>query len=399
MGVRSGLVGFGLGIAVTVAAGLGLGQADARGGLSREAFDQALDQILDRYVEPVDRGRLLTTGLRHVVAGLDPHSHYLTAQQRAEIRSRAKGGTTGLFVALNRGDDPAERWLEILGVTPGSPADLAGLSPGDHVTTVRGKDVAFLISQAEAEALLLGSPGETIALSVQRRADPGPRAVALTLARGSTRTVQGTLLRPAPARVAWIRIHRFGPGAGQAVRKQLRRLARAAGSGGLTGVLLDLRGNPGGEVDEALVVADLFVDRGLLTRTRGRGGRILREERAHAAGTDTTTPVVVLQDRHSASASELLAAALQDHGRARIVGERSYGKGTVQEVTGLQDGSVLTLTVARYFSPLDRVIHGQGVQPDVHVPPGQTGAGPGDPVLWRAIRELGSGPAQPDPGN
>jgi carboxyl-terminal processing protease len=104
----------------------------------------------------------------------------------------------------------------------------------------------------------------------------------------------------------------------------------------------------------------------VLTRTRGRGGRILREERAHAAGTDAKTPLVVLQDRHTASAAELLSVALQETGRAQVVGERSYGKGTVQEVMGLEDGSVLTLTIARYFSPKDRAIEKVGVEPDVH---------------------------------
>lgn len=390
--MRTGLVGFGLGVAVTLGSVAWLtsgASARAAGGLNREAFEQALDRVLNRYVEPVDRGRLMSTGLKHMVAGLDPHSHYLTAAERKRIRARAKGGTTGLHVTLHRGDDPEGRRLEVVGVNPGSPAEQAGLRPGDHVLSVRGTDVAFLLSQVDAEALLLGSPGETLALSVQRRGDPGPRAVALTFARGQGKTVEGTVIRQNGRAFAKIEIHRFAAGTGERVEKELKRLRRAAGASGLAGVLLDLRGNPGGEVDEALVVADLFVGSGLLTRTRGRGGRILREERAHAVGTDTTTPLVVLQDRHSASAAELLAAALRDHGRATIVGEQSYGKGTVQEVMGLQDGSLLTLTVARYFSPKDRVIHGQGVTPDVHVPPTPGGAGTqGDPALQRGLEQL-----------
>ena len=123
-------------------------------------------------------------------------------------------------------------------------------------------------------------------------------------------------------------------------------------------------------MDEALVLADRFVARGTLVRLRGRGGRLLREDRARARGTDTTTPLAVVLDRRSASAAELLAAALQDHGRARIVGERSFGKGTVQEIYGLPDGSALSVTVARYTSPKDRVVDGVGVAPDVWVEPG-----------------------------
>ncbi|MCA9682230.1 MAG: hypothetical protein KC457_08545, partial [Myxococcales bacterium] len=158
-------------------------------------------------------------------------------------------------------------------------------------------------------------------------------------------------------------------------KRELADLRRQAGKEGLDGVILDVRGNPGGEVDEAVVIADLFVNKGVLVRTRGRGGTILREETATEAGTDIATPVIVLQDRRSASASELLAVALQDSGRARVVGERSYGKGTVQEVIGIADGSLLTLTVARYYSPEDRSIDGRGVDPDVLIkdPEGEAG--------------------------
>jgi carboxyl-terminal processing protease len=158
----------------------------------------------------------------------------------------------------------------------------------------------------------------------------------------------------------------------------------------VAGIILDLRGNPGGDVPEAVMIADMFIPEGVLVRTRGRGGQILREERAHPAGSDSALPLVVLQDQRSASASELLAVALQDHGRARVVGERSFGKGTVQDVIGLHDGSLLTLTIARYFSPKDRLIDGNGVEPDVRValPPGETGGA--DAGLQAALGELAS---------
>ncbi|MFY0537256.1 S41 family peptidase [Nannocystis pusilla] len=164
-----------------------------------------------------------------------------------------------------------------------------------------------------------------------------------------------------------MRIRAFRAGVADSVRNSLKELRRSAGAAGLGGVVLDVRGNPGGDVGEAVLIADTFVGEGVLVRTRGRGGQILREERATQAATDDATKVVVLQDHRSASASELLAIALQDHGRAKVVGERSYGKGTVQDVIGLDDGSVLTLTIARYFSPKDRLIDGVGVEPDVAV--------------------------------
>jgi carboxyl-terminal processing protease len=162
-----------------------------------------------------------------------------------------------------------------------------------------------------------------------------------------------------------IEIHEFRSGTGERVKRALAELRTQAGPDAMVGLVLDLRGNPGGQVDEAVIVADLFIAEGVLMRTRGRGGVILREEFATAAGTDRDAPLVVLQDRRSASAAELLAVALQDHGRAKILGEPSFGKGTVQEVIGIPDGSLLTLTVARYYSPKDRKIDGRGVEPDV----------------------------------
>ena len=154
------------------------------------------------------------------------------------------------------------------------------------------------------------------------------------------------------------------------------------------------RANVRRDVPEAVMIADMFLAEGVLVRTRGRGGQILREERAHPDGSDCDMPLVVLQDHGSASASELLAVALQDHGRARVVGERSYGKGTVQDVIGMHDGSQLTLTIARYFSPKDRLIDGNGVEPDVPLPAGGS-AGIGattDSGLELALAELVRGP-------
>jgi carboxyl-terminal processing protease len=329
-------------------------------GLRRATFDAVVDTVLDRYVEPVDRSALLGRALKHMVAGLDPYSYYLTADERRSLRARLKGGRSGLTLFM-RGATPETRTVEVLGVVPDSPAAAAGVSVGDKVLRIEGRDVKFFLSQAEAEAQLSGDVGDRVVLSVQSPQAPGPRDVALVLTAGATTGVQARLTTTPRGPVAVLRIDSFRTGTGARVRDELARLRRAAGT--LTGVVLDLRGNPGGELDEALVVLELFVAQGVLTRTRGRGGRILREERAHAPGSDTTTPVVVLQDRHTASAAELVAAALRSHGRARLVGERSFGKGSVQEVIGLEDGSLLTLSIARYFSPDDEVIDKVGVVP------------------------------------
>lgn len=402
---RNALGGFALGVATTLGAVVGLsgiGDAEAveRSSFGREGFHEALDAVLDRYVDPVDEPRLLARGLKHVVAGLDPHSHYLTAKERKALRRRARGGRSGLAVMMKTDADVASkgrtRRLEVVAVETGSPAAGADIEAGDHILAVRGHEVEDLLSQAEAEALLLGAVGERIEITVQRRKDPAPRTLQLELSAHHADRMGAELVEVgAGKKVAHVIIEAFRRGTGQRVKKALASLERAAGARGLSGIVLDVRGNPGGEVDEALIVADLFVDDGVLTRTRGRGGRILREEKAHAAGTDERTPLVVLQDRHSASASELLAVALSEHGRATVVGERSYGKGTVQEVRGLPDGSVLTLTIARYYSPQDRVIDGLGVAPDVRVEDLDPAGRKGNRGLEAAIDALGLGARSP----
>lgn len=344
-----------------------IGQATAgKPGLTREGFDRALDTVLDRHVDPVDQNRILTAALKHVVHGLDDYSHYLTAAERKALKQRGSGGATGLSTLYHRGEPGKPARVEIAAVLPDSPAARIGLTPGDQLLKIGESEVGWLLSQAEVEGLLAGAPGETVNLVVQRRNDPAPTAQALVLSPGtSLQIVESKLIERDGKKHAHIAIRAFRSGVGDQVKRGLAELRRAAGTSGLADIILDLRSNPGGDVTEAVAIADLFVSEGVLVRTRGRGGQILREEVAHKAGTDETTRLFVVLDRRSASASELLAVALQDHGRATILGERSYGKGTVQDVMGMPDGAVLTLTIARYFSPKDRVIDGNGVEPDV----------------------------------
>lgn len=363
------LLAFAAGIALTLAIQSiwPLGQAEAgKPGLNREGFDRALDTVLDRHVDPVDQSRVLTSALKHLVHGLDDYSHYLTAAERKTLSKRGHGGATGMSIHYHRGEPGRAARVEITAVLPDSPAARVGLSPGDQILRIGESEVGWLLSQAEAEGLLVGAAGESLQLVVQRRADPSPTAQVLVLSPATAlQIVEAKLIEREGHKHAHIAIRAFRSGVGDQVKRSLAELRRAAGANGLAGIILDLRANPGGDVSEAVAIADLFVSEGVLVRTRGRGGQILREEVAHKAGTDETTHLVVVLDRHSASASELLAVALQDHGRATIIGERSFGKGTVQDVMGMPDGAVLTLTIARYFSPKDRVIDGHGVEPDI----------------------------------
>ncbi len=360
------------GLAASFGVRVEVGEAQAHG-LERKGFDEAVNAVLDRYVEPIEPGEVMARGLKHMVSGLDPHSHYLTADERKALEQRRQAGATaGLALHFER--DAGGTRITVGAVVPGSAAEGAGVRAGDRLLEIDGRGVGDLLNQAEAEAALAGPPGSKVQVRVQRAHDPAPRDFALELRATPARpAVEGHLVdaRAGSGKVAVLEIHGFRRGTGDAVKRELARLRQVGGD--LGGIVIDLRGNPGGDVSEAPIVADLFVAGGVLTRTRGRGGRVLREEKAHPVGTDSSTPLVVLQDRYSASASELLSVALKEHGRARVVGQRSYGKGTVQEVVGLRDGSVLTFTVARYYSPQDHRIDGVGVAPDV--PVATSGAG------------------------
>lgn len=367
---RIGAVGFALGVVCTLVATSALGpgpRAASAPRLDRAGFDQAVDAVFSRYYEPLDEAALLSAGLAAMLAQLDPHSHFMSAADRKALRRHKHSGETGLAVAMRTDASSHARRLEVLAVAPDSPAAREGVRPGDAVVEIAGKPVDALPSQRDAELLLVGAVGDEVALLVQPSDGKSPREVELVLARPSTKVLDTAIVRDAAGRsFVHVVLRRFGAESGDAFKRAIEARRHALGKD-LAGIIIDLRGNPGGEVGEALVIADAFVADGVLMRTRGRGGRILREEIAHGPGTDTKTPIVLLQDRHSASASELLAAALQDRKRARIVGERSYGKGTVQEVMGLPDGSVATFTIARYYSPEDRLVDGTGVAPDVAV--------------------------------
>ena len=358
-----------LGVVGTLAVQAGLSEAQAgkgktKGQLERQEFHDSVDVVLDRYVEPVDAPELMSRALKHMVSGLDAYSHYMTADERelAQLR-RSQGAETGLVTTLRHTGSGGSAELEVIAVHPGSPADKLDIDPGTRVVAIRDQPCAHLLSNAEAQLQLSGAVGERIELTIER----GYGAELLTIELDKPSTAAGVSSRVIDHdghAIGVIELSEFRSGTGERVKRALAELRRHTDDG-LDGIVLDLRGNPGGEVSEAVLVADLFIAEGVLVRTRGRGGVIMREELATAAGTDRDTPLVVLQDRRSASAAELLAVALQDHGRAKILGEPSFGKGTVQEVIGIPDGSLLTLTVARYYSPEDRKIDGRGVEPDI----------------------------------
>ena len=305
-------LGFCLG-AFAIGAGLRAQPAEAGTTLERKAFDEAVDLVLDQYVDPVDANALLARGLRHMVAGLDSHSVYLDAEARARLAAARRSGRV---VGIHLVDPlPGQEGWRIDSIVPGSPADVAGLHEGETILKIADQDASSFVHALEA-MLALRAPGSKDIPLVVRDIHGMRRSVDIaSQVQPKAYAVESRLWRPqddesgSHAKIGVITIHVFAPGVGEQVRRDLHELHRAAG-GQLEGLVLDLRGNPGGEVDEALIIAELFIADGILTRTRGRGGKILREERAHRRGSDEALPLALLQDASSASASELLARRL-----------------------------------------------------------------------------------------
>jgi carboxyl-terminal processing protease len=320
-------------------------------------FARVLSHIELSYVGEVEQKQLVYGAIRGMVRALDPHSDYLDPDEYRVLLSDTRGRFGGVGVEI----DVRDGWLTITTVFPNSPAARAQLRPGDRFVSIDGLRARDLPIE-EAIRRMRGEPGTEVRVSL-RRDDDGP-ALESTLRREiiQVNAVEGRLLAGG---YLYVRLRVFQ----ETVARELSDLLDAAtsqrGPEGLLGLLLDLRDNPGGLLDQAVLVADEFLAAGPIVSTRGRGGRELALASARKLGTRPDFPIVVLVNGFTASAAEIVAGALQDHGRALIVGTRSFGKGSVQNVIDLPDHSALKLTIARYYTPRGRSIQAQGIEPDV----------------------------------
>ncbi len=318
--------------------------------LNRALFHDVVDDMLNRHVDAISEPTVLANALQHLARSLDRYSHFTPATERANSGTL---GHAGFMV------EPRNNAWTVIAVHPTSPAHAADVQVGDILTHIEDVPAHAMDAAVHLDASLRGPRGTSRTYVFQRNDQ--------TLTH--TLILEPTVHKPPrwhmePDGIAWLTVPSFAHGWGA---QTLQLLGEARRRGPLRGIVLDVRHNMGGELDEALLIADAFVASGVLMRTRGRDGAMLRQEHAHEAGTDADTPLVVLVDHATASAAELLAAILQDHHRATVIGARTFGKGTVQEHIGLPDGSLLTLTIARYFTHEDRTIDGNGVLPDVQV--------------------------------
>jgi carboxyl-terminal processing protease len=368
-----------LAIGLSLAAGVGIGASlpswaapavgPAPAAYSRyqklDVFARALAIVEQYYVRPVDDEQLIHSALVGMMSELDPHTAFLPPREAELLREDIEGsfGGVGMVVVIGREDD-GRRYLDVRDVIPGSPAAQAGVKMGDRVVRIAGQSIADFSDLEQAIVKIRGKPGTAIAITIEDPERGVLRALELTRALIDPPAVEVVYLGEG---LGVLRLRDFPEQAGREMKDGLATLREQAGPAGLRGVVIDLRDNGGGLLDEAVGIVDLFVDEGVIVRTRGRRGLVLDETRAHRAGTERDLPLVVLINKGSASASEIVAGALQDHGRAVIVGERSYGKGSVQAPFELPDGSLLKITTALYYTPADRLIQASGITPDVYV--------------------------------
>ena len=352
--------------AVVLSAGLMLSAGSASGDESNplpvdqlKAFGEIFDLVKEQYIRPVDDRELLEDAIRGMVGGLDPHSAYLTAEEHQELQEGTSGEFGGLGIEITAEDG----LIRIITPLDDSPAFEAGLLPGDLVTRVNGESVRDL-SATEAAKRIRGQPGTPVTLTIVREDEDGPLEFTILRDIVEVASVKSELIEPGFAR---IRISRFQTQTGVRLLEEIRRVEEANG-GPLSGAVVDLRNNPGGILSGAVAVADAFLDDGLIVYTEGRDPESREEYYAKPSDFLGGIPIVALVNGGSASAAEIVAGALQDRRRAVIAGMRTFGKGSVQTIVTLDDGSALKLTTSRYYTPSGHSIQARGIIPDIELP-------------------------------
>jgi carboxyl-terminal processing protease len=347
-----------------------------------EQLVEVMERVRREYVDQIDDKRLIESAIRGMVQELDSHSRYLDTQQYEEIRIATTGNYSGVGLDVSLEDGR----VTVVSPLDDAPAARAGIQPGDVVVSVDDMPVDDA-NVEDTVSRMRGEPGTEVTLSVLRDGRGDPVRFALTRAQIQVKTVRSAYLGDG---YGYIRLMSFSDSTAAdlgAAASALRNDAQAD----LRGLVLDLRNNPGGVLDAAVEVADLFLEDGLIVRGTGRIRQARFEQYAHAGGKLERVPLTVLVNNGSASASEIVAGAIKDHDRARLVGERTYGKGSVQTVVPLTEGSAIKLTTSRYLTPSGRSINGTGIEPDVLVrntDPARQYRGANSPVSLDEDRQL-----------
>ncbi|MGO2879392.1 MAG: S41 family peptidase [Halomonas sp.] len=338
-----------------------------------QTFAEVFERIKRGYVEEVDDRTLLRNAMRGMLSELDPHSAYLDAEEYQSLSETTQGefGGIGIEVGMENG--------QLLVITPidDTPASRAGLLPRDVIVAIDGTPTESMSLQ-EAVTLMRGEPGSQLRMMILRTGEDTPREFNLTREAIRSESVKHELLEPG---YGYLRISQFQSRTPEQARQAIERMTREQP---LEGLILDLRNNPGGVLQAAAGVADLFLDNGLIVYTEGRLSDTAMSFSASSATPASDIPLVVLINSGSASAAEIVAGALQDQRRGVIMGTDSFGKGSVQQVMPLGNGEGLKLTTALYYTPNGRSIQAQGIAPDVEVVRGRLEVAESRPELREA---------------
>ncbi|MGQ9689172.1 MAG: S41 family peptidase [Desulfobaccales bacterium] len=322
-------------------------------------FAEALSVVEQQYVEPKTTKDLVYGAIQGAVGALDPHSSFMTPEEFKDLQVETKGKFSGIGIEITM----KNRILTVVSPIEGTPAFRAGIQAGDQIIKVDGVPTKN-ISLSEAVRKIRGPKGSKVTLTINRQGFTKPRDFSIVREIIPIRSVKARLIEGG---YGYIRVSNFQDTTDKDLRNFLTKMVQRPSS--LKGLILDLRNDPGGLLDQAVLVADEFLSHGLIVRTEGRDSRQRMQFHARPGnvGDREPFPIVVLINEGSASASEIVAGALKDQNRAVVVGTKSFGKGSVQTIIPLSDGSALRLTTALYYTPSGKTIHEKGIIPDIEV--------------------------------
>jgi len=388
-----------LGIGVSVGVSLGL----AGGVLADKAAPKddlpwqdarTLAEVLERvkhdYVNPVDDHQLLQAAIRGMVSSLDPYSAYLDGDEYDEVKISSSGQYSGVGIEVSMEDE------EVVVVSPfeGSPAALAGIRSGDVIATIDGIPVNTN-NLADTIGRMRGKEGTTVKIGILREGSTEPLQITLKRSRVELRSVKSELLEPG---MGYVRISQFSETTGDDLEAALKDLRKRNGGAALKGLVLDLRNNPGGVLEAAVSVSDAFLDSGIIVSAKGRTPESKFQMDATPGDALNGAPIVVLVNGGSASAAEIVAGALKDNHRAKLMGRTTFGKGSVQTVIPLPGDRAVKLTTSLYYTPSGISINHRGIAPDIELPRDPKPPSPSVPAdapllqrdveVQRAVQEL-----------
>lgn len=321
-------------------------------------FGDVFEQVREKYVEEVTDKQLIEAAINGMLVDLDPHSAYLNEDEfkSMQIQTRGEFGGLGIEVTMENG------FIKVVSPIDDTPAFRAGMKAGDYITHLNSEPVMGL-TLSEAVDKMRGRIGTSIDLTVRRKGEA--EALEITITRDVIK-INPVKHKVVGDNIGYVRVTSFNQNTDRAVKDAVKDLKKTI-KGDMLGLVLDLRNNPGGLLDQAIAVSDLFLDKGEIVSTRGRDEQDTKRDNATSGDIVDGLPIVVLINGGSASASEIVSGALQDHKRAILLGTKSFGKGSVQTVVPLGGHSAMRLTTARYYTPSGRSIQAKGIEPDITV--------------------------------